>query len=660
MIFFKLLLFILSFSGIFSFSFFLSKKIFKINEFKSLFLATLILNVSISLIISNFLLYFKIYKFIIFSSITIPLNFLYIKNPLKFELKNPFLSLPVLYKVIFFIFLFLIIFIFLEALITPPLSWDSLRYHMLFSSLYVQKGSFFKIELDGFTETFLNFPKNYEIFLSNFLLPFSSDFLSNICNFYFLLILITSSLIFLENFNFKRERKILFILNLITIPSFFIYLPTQYIEIASASLLFSGISFISLFEKEKNQIFLFLSSLSFSLALSFKINNLGPFLISHLFIIYLFLKNKNKKYFFLMIFLLLAFSLHYIKAIINFKNPVYPYPLKILNFKIGERDERIISFLNEIREKEEEYFHSKVKNLSQIEKKLAPYFYTITSIFSQNRQALGRQAFLYLALGFISLIFFKNKFWKIFFLLQIFVFLFQFFNPAYEPLRIIYSISYSRFWIFIISIFLFLSLKILENYKIYEIIFVIGFISNIFLILPIKFLNIHIFLFFLSTLISISFLLFFFKKPKTFLLAFICTFLFFSPFILKIKEGLRYFFYFNYYNVSEISKAIFPASKYLDGKKTTINIRIIENEFDKNFIFYYPLLGRNFENEIKFIRPENENKTEWLKNLKKENVKFLIYNNINLTDFKWCYEDRKNFKLVFFENGIYLFNFNPI
>jgi hypothetical protein len=532
---------------------------------------------------------------------------------------------------------------------------------MLLSCLKVQEGKFSGLPFDGILSTFNYYPQNYEIFLSIFLLFFNSDFLSNICNFYFLLIIFFATILFLKEFNFSEKRIFLFLINFLTIPAFFIYLPTQYVEIAGLSLVISGFAFIKNYEKERNLYLLILSSLSFVLSISIKNYYILPYIIGNLFIFYIIFRDKKAKPIFMAILLIInfCFSSHYLRMIYKYKNPFYPYPLKISKKEIGETHPEIVKFIKEIKEKEEKRFETFAKNLSKFEKKIAPYFYTIFTMFSQNHQALGKPALLYSFLGILGLIFFKNKFWKLFFILQIFLFTFQFFNPELEFLRIMFSLSYSRIFLLPVYILLFFSLTILEKFKIYEIIFILGFFTNIFLILPDIFLPIHFYLFMISALFTFFVFILFFKFPKNFIIFFSVLLIFFSSLINYIKEKNRLYFYLNYYHVSKISREVFPISTILNGKKAKIHCHFKDDYFSPTPVLPYPLIGKNFENKILLISPKGLNFIEWIEKLKTENIKYIVLKGTDLIEYKWCLENPDYFNLIYKKEDIVFYSFIP-
>ncbi len=653
---FKFFLFIISFLPTFFFSFKISKEFFKISGTLQLILSSLIINFGLLLTLANLLLFFKIYNLFFFLLFTVPFIFFYFKIFKDIEIPKIKLNMSFIFKTLLIIFIFILVFNFFEALITPPLSWDSLNYHMLLGSLKVQEGKFANLPFDGILSTFNYYSQNYEIFLSIFLLFFNSDFLSNICNFYFLLIIFFATLLLLKEFNFSEKRIFLFLINFLTIPAFFVYIPTQYVEIAGLSLVTSGFAFIKIYEKEKNPYFLILSSLSFVLAISIKNYYILPYVIGNFFIFYIIFKDKKAKPIFLIILLIinLCFSFHYIRMIYKYKNPFYPYPLKIFKLKIGETHPEIIKFIKAIKEKEEKRFERAAKDLSEFEKKIAPYLYTIFTMFSQNHQALGKPALLYSFLGIFGIIFFKNKFWKLFFTFQIFLFIFQFFNPELELLRIMFSLSYSRVFLFPVYIFLFFSLSILEKFKIYEIIFILGFFTNIFLILPEIFLPIHFYLFIISALFASLIFIFFFKYPKKFIIIFLILLIISSSLINFIKEKYRLYFYLNYYHVLKISTEVFPISTFLNGKKTKIHCHFKDDYFSPIPILPYPLIGKNFENKILLINPEGLNFLEWFEKLKKENIEYIVLKGADLIEYKWCLENPDYFKLIYKKEDIVL------
>ncbi|MEJ5166073.1 MAG: triose-phosphate isomerase [Thermoanaerobaculia bacterium] len=581
-----------------------------------------------------------------------------IKNLLNLKF---FFDLTLPYRIFLFIFLFLIVFIFIEAIITPPLSWDSLYYHMYQSALFVQEGSFSQIPFDGIMGSFKYHPKNFEIFLSFFLLPFKSDFFSNLCNFFFLQIAFLGSLILLNEFAFSKNRILLFLINFFTIPAFFIYLPTQYIEISSLSLIISSFAFLKVYEKDKNFSFIFLSSLCLSLALSFKAYNFLPYALGHIFILYFLFKDKRLKFKFLIpLFLInILFSFHYIKMAYNFKNPIYPYPLKVFGKNIGMAEPSFLDYLKKMEEKQKEWFSKREAQLKPLEKKISPYLYTIFTMFSQNHQALGRPAFLYCLLGFLGLLFLRHKIWKIFFLSQILLFLFQFFTPEMEPLRLMFSLSYSRIFLLPVFILTFLSLCLFEKFKIYEVIFFLGFLTNIFLILPEKFLNFHLYVSLFALVFAIYFFLRFFRKPGITLLIFLSIFIILSPFIYKIKESQRLYLYLNYYHVSKISRSVFPVATFFNGKGVKIYCNFKEDYFSSNPLLVYPLIGTRFENRLLYISPENLSFEEWLFKLKEAGVEYILLKGTDKKEFSFISMEPEIFEFLFEREGIFIYKFKP-
>ncbi len=65
----------------------------------------------------------------------------------------------------------------------PPLAWDCLTYHLTFAALWIQKGTLFIFHAPDQIADNAYFPINGDIFASWLLLPFNSDLLVNIMNF---------------------------------------------------------------------------------------------------------------------------------------------------------------------------------------------------------------------------------------------------------------------------------------------------------------------------------------------------------------------------------------------------------------------------------------------------------------------------------------------
>ena len=70
-----------------------------------------------------------------------------------------------------------------RALLMPPLSWDSLSYHLTFAALWVKKGTLFLFQAPDQIIENVYFPINGDIFTSWLILPFNADLLVNTVNF---------------------------------------------------------------------------------------------------------------------------------------------------------------------------------------------------------------------------------------------------------------------------------------------------------------------------------------------------------------------------------------------------------------------------------------------------------------------------------------------
>ena len=72
---------------------------------------------------------------------------------------------------------------FIRALLRPPLAWDSLTYHLTNAALWVQKGTLFLFKAPDQIAENAHFPINGELLSCWFLLPFRCDLLANVVNF---------------------------------------------------------------------------------------------------------------------------------------------------------------------------------------------------------------------------------------------------------------------------------------------------------------------------------------------------------------------------------------------------------------------------------------------------------------------------------------------
>jgi hypothetical protein len=78
---------------------------------------------------------------------------------------------------------FVVLLSFARALLTPPLAWDCLTYHLTFAALWIQKGTIFLFKAPDQIITAAHLPINGELFAAWLLLPFHNDIIVNVMNF---------------------------------------------------------------------------------------------------------------------------------------------------------------------------------------------------------------------------------------------------------------------------------------------------------------------------------------------------------------------------------------------------------------------------------------------------------------------------------------------
>lgn len=83
---------------------------------------------------------------------------------------------------------FAVLFQITRAIMMPPVSWDSLTYHMTLAGLWVQNGGYARLLIPDALDGYSHFPNNGEVFFSWLMVPFQSDLLVNLGNFPFLVL----------------------------------------------------------------------------------------------------------------------------------------------------------------------------------------------------------------------------------------------------------------------------------------------------------------------------------------------------------------------------------------------------------------------------------------------------------------------------------------
>lgn len=235
--------------------------------------------------------------------------------------------------------LFIVMFIsIIRALLMPPLSWDSLVYHLFFAGTWVQqKGMVLfpvPIEMDACT----HFPINGEIIAAWAMLPFHSDLIVNLINFPFLLLGGCALYALAREFNLNRKIASLLACLVCFSPMIYSYVTTTYVDNQVFAELICAVLFFFRFLRARQRMDAVLMFLSLGLAIGTKLTALHLTLLMCSFTFFSILwKNRKCQTLLSSIPLILAGlglmlligGSQYIKNWHQAANPLYPYQISI-------------------------------------------------------------------------------------------------------------------------------------------------------------------------------------------------------------------------------------------------------------------------------------------------------------------------------------------
>ncbi|MEI8348660.1 MAG: hypothetical protein WCI77_00765 [Candidatus Omnitrophota bacterium] len=158
----------------------------------------------------------------------------------------------------------------LRSLTLPPLSWDSMLYHLYFAGTWVQnKGGGLLFEPDVI-KCVASFPHNGEIIAAWLMLPFHGDLMVNTMNFFFIGIGGLSIYALGKELNLSKSFSSLLTCSLCFSPMLYSYITTQYVDILVFTALINAILFFFRFLRTQKRIDVFFMYIALALAVGTK------------------------------------------------------------------------------------------------------------------------------------------------------------------------------------------------------------------------------------------------------------------------------------------------------------------------------------------------------------------------------------------------------
>ena len=586
-----------------------------------------------------------------------------------------------------------------RALLMPPLSWDSLSYHLTSAALWVQKGTLVLFKAPDQIIENIYFPINGDIFTSWLILPFHTDLLANTMNFPITLLGGIACYAIVREWGLSK-RKAAFAPGLICFaPMIYSQITTQYVD--NAVFTFSAVSvlFTLRYLRRGGSLDVILAFVAAGILIGIKYSSIpivGIIVIALTLRTFLAKQGRifSKKGSLLLLGLILVCTLggrQYIQNSIEGGNPLYPLPLKLLNYNLFDGSEKLEQVNEWVAEYEEEYGLDKL-SLWEREYKKFLYF----------DRAAGPKFLLLLILAIISLVIrphdVPKREWYFFAALWIIPMVVFFTNNSANFTRkAMWILGSTRFLSPAIALFTIQGLFLIERFKKHNtaisFIFVALIAWDIF-VCNLKHLwevaVLYPYFILLIFLLIVVVALIKVKKPLPTIKMFhqfplpsfqrtiammVVTFLFTGGFYLlqNYRDNTRYLYYkthSDYVPISEI-KTLSDGWEFLDhpNEKNTIALTMDWSPPGHRW-FFYPLMGRWLQNEIVYISAKykypvpawlhrgmlrGEDSSVWLANLERNHVNYIFVMQPWPIGLKWLEKYPDKFQLVFLDTNYKIF-----
>jgi len=499
----------------------------------------------------------------------------------------------------------LICFTAVRALFTPPLSWDSLAYHMFLSGMFVQEGGSFSFDLPQSYANFTSYPLDHEQLTALGMLPFRADAPANLVNFPFWFMGALALYVLMEVLGIERRRWRVGLALWTFTPAFFAYLPSQYVEPAVLALAMAGLAFACRFFRDGDLPAAAGAMLSLSLAFGMKPHAAGLFALGAGMIALFALRHCRWSWraWVLLACLAAAGLPHAAGATLRHGNPFYPFPTRFLGFQLGEAHPSMVEYEKEADRLEREWVARRGAGDSM--PKAASYLYSFSQVFSNSHITLGTASLVATLLGLLGLARLRNRWTLTLFLLNLAAAWALFFAPSMEGLRLLFSLSYARLLTFPNTLGILLGLLALRRFKVVDVLFwILAFAQMAFSVQEVWIVQ-DLYWLALAAGVFAVLMLSLWKGWKAGPLALAVLAVAGIPWVQHARDRWRNAYFANSYDVSPISTRAVRLYPLLDDPKTPRSIAVAfgEPRIPGITCFLYPLMGRRLQNRIVYVPP---------------------------------------------------------
>lgn len=582
----------------------------------------------------------------------------------------------------------------IRALLMPPLSWDSLVYHLFFAGTWVQQKGMVLLSVPIEMDACTHFPINGEMIAAWAMLPFHSDLMVNLINFPFFLLGSFAFYALAREFNLNKKFASLLVCLVCFSPMIYSYITTTYVDIPVFAELIGAVLFFFRFLRIKHRMDAIFIFLCLGLAIGTKLTALHITALICSFTFFSILWKNLKQNNFLSSLSLIGVGLgmmiliggnQYIKNWHQAGNPLYPYQISVGKHTL---------FSGSI------YLEKVAQEMGLGTRQLD--FANVQAMFSYSPTDHPRTAgpkFLFLVIVAVASLIFKPqvkpkyRFWLLTLLWLIPMFLFYFDNS-------VNSVLARRFWPndcsrFLITPLALATLVALLQFARTRTIFpLINFLLPLFIIADLFMVNyrfrypIFNYLFWFLSISTIGIFLvvkslanFNNSKSIRLLLAIFVgvIILVLTATTLKLQEykDTTRLSYFKYYTaLHDFPRQFADGWNWCDNPDTPQTIALTTGKAHSGHNwFFYPLMGSHLQNRVVFasinrkgvypthidrgLSNENGDFNTWRYNLQAQNVDLIFVQEPFPIELKWIKSNPEFFKLKHQDADFYIYQFLP-
>ncbi|MBF0543447.1 MAG: hypothetical protein HQM08_03385 [Candidatus Riflebacteria bacterium] len=386
---------------------------------------------------------------VLFATINNFENFRFVCNKLLSDIRNFLSRLGQAFEsenhLLWIAGIFILILAAFRAALVPPISWDSMLYHLVVAGKWVQDGALTYLSAPGdFSDNHIFYPFNVEIIFAWFMSPFHGDLMVNFANFPAFFIAFSAFYQTGKLLGVRPKNSAIAGFLLVFNPSIFSFINTSYVDIWVTSQQIASLMLLISIWRKFNVFEAFLLSGSLGCAFGSKLPTIPIACLGLAVLLFCFLKNsefngwKKFKLLFLLSFVfLLPASPWYIRNFIWTGSPIYPMGLKVMGTQIFPKSKF----------QEWCFFHGKTWYFQTfLNQQRAEYRFWKT-ISSPSFNGFGPIAFFilaYLPLGFFSTLRSERRFFLAYSLACFLVSISGLFSEDFTYFRFLWGDSYAR------------------------------------------------------------------------------------------------------------------------------------------------------------------------------------------------------------------------